>query len=111
MRRRRSRSRRRSRGGQSKERTKKSGVFSPFFLSSFLSFHPGIEAFGDLPFRLIASKKFFFFSLALVGSFCRRLEEGGDGFGKLKSLQGVCEKDTEDYQWSGNFLASHFFKS
>jgi len=35
----------------------KSGVFFPFFLASFLSFHPGIEAFGDLPFRLIARKK------------------------------------------------------
>ncbi len=72
----------------------KSGVFCLFFLSSFLSFHPGIEAFGDLPFRLIASKKiffffFFFFSLAIVSSFCRRLEEEGDGFGKLKSLQGI----------------------
>jgi hypothetical protein len=32
---------------------------------------------------------FFFFSLALVSSFCRRLEEEGDGFGKLKSLQGI----------------------
>jgi hypothetical protein len=38
---------------------------------------------------LQAKKFFFFFSLALVSSFCRRLEEGGDGFGKLKSLQGI----------------------
>jgi hypothetical protein len=54
---------------------------------------------------LQGKKFFFFFSLALVSSFGRRLEEEGDGFGKLKSLQGVCEKDTEDYQWSVSGLS------
>jgi hypothetical protein len=44
----------------------KSGVFFLCFLSSFLSFHPGIEAFGDLPFRLIASKKILLLLLLLL---------------------------------------------
>jgi hypothetical protein len=43
---------------------------------------------------LQGKKFFFFFSLALVSSFGRRLEEEGDGFGKLKSLQGISTHPT-----------------
>lgn len=85
------------------------GFFFAFFLSSFLSFHPGIEAFGDLPFRLIARKKILLFLLLLSRfsfSFGRRLEEEGDGFGKLKSLQGISTHPTHSPNCAHSYSSS-----
>jgi hypothetical protein len=49
---------------------------------------------------------FFFFSLALVSSFGRRLEEEGDGFGKLKSLKGISTHPTHSPNCAHSYSSS-----